>query len=682
MQESDQRLIESCIVSLPGCRDRSNSPLIFINFIDTNNSQTGKNKPLVENGKFIETVINPNYHKLVSVISYLAQIPEQNAGKLSFTVIIDGRKAIIKHLRCALRACQQALYQRIQLVLVVQPEKFLDQQKLNFELIKEAYQFKCTLITIHKLSRFVDVNQLPDTLGGTLHYDPHAWSLLRQKYENYVKRANTWIESNGKCDSSIHATSVQSNKNTFEKNKMNSTDFLKNGQELFDELLQNAKSGQNQNFVNLDWITASQHIKVLMKQIKAILFTFNHKSTEEVPAEKSRQQERSISLKLLEEHAEGMHNLVYWILNAGEKWLLTLHEIGESFDDANQLLKEHNELGSKLKEVEEQSRDLIAIGRVLQYELPEHATKTQQSIDKLQQVMRAFSSRVTRQKFSRKTDLLLESLCTNVKATDIASATKEQHEMEAKVDDMEKTYHNVITNGVAFIDELCIDESNSMGRPITRDYSAGIVHIRERLEEIRDRRRRCQNLSDFRRLKIQQLLQLFTCERDAEQAVLWIEELYEALISECNEIEFDVKQRRILRENRLKLEKTALSTYEYGKELCQVAFVLRRSLRMEVQPEFKLNQRLHATWRKFCYAFNEKETKIDCSDTFYSTIQKVSKRLDELSLRLDDKSLEKRLKENTLKWFNEERKHITNDIQELKHIADILLQGMNNNTLR
>lgn len=32
--------------------------------------------------------------------------------------------------------------------------------------------------------------------------------------------------------------------------------------------------------------------------------------------------------------------------------------------------------------------------------------------------------------------------------------------------------------GVSFIDELCIDESNSSGRAVTRDYSPGIVHIR------------------------------------------------------------------------------------------------------------------------------------------------------------------------------------------------------------
>lgn len=38
--------------------------------------------------------------------------------------------------------------------------------------------------------------------------------------------------------------------------------------------------------------------------------------------------------------------------------------------------------------------------------------------------------------FSRKTNLLLEVLCTSVKANDIASAEKDRTEMEAKVDEM------------------------------------------------------------------------------------------------------------------------------------------------------------------------------------------------------------------------------------------------------
>lgn len=58
-------------------------------------------------------------------------------------------------------------------------------------------------------------------------------------------------------------------------------------------------------------------------------------------------EEKYTLLMWLEDYNEGMHSLMNWILGAGERWLLTLHEIGESYDDAKQLLKEHNQLESK-----------------------------------------------------------------------------------------------------------------------------------------------------------------------------------------------------------------------------------------------------------------------------------------------------------------------------------------------
>lgn len=67
-------------------------------------------------------------------------------------------------------------------------------------------------------------------------------------------------------------------------------------------------------------------------------------------AKKAQQRaQQSASLRLIEVHAQGVRNLIDWIFGAGEKWLLTMHEIGESYDDAKQLLKDHIELETKTK---------------------------------------------------------------------------------------------------------------------------------------------------------------------------------------------------------------------------------------------------------------------------------------------------------------------------------------------
>lgn len=66
------------------------------------------------------------------------------------------------------------------------------------------------------------------------------------------------------------------------------------------------------------------------------------------------------------------------------------------------------------------------------------------------------------------------------------------------------------------------------------------------------------------------------------------------------------------------------STYEYGKQLCQVALVLRRSLRMDVQPQLLLNQRLESAWGTLCRALSDNEAKLNIADAFYATVKEVS----------------------------------------------------------
>lgn len=67
----------------------------------------------------------------------------------------------------------------------------------------------------------------------------------------------------------------------------------------------------------------------------------------EKPEEVAYREDRNTSLKLLKDFNEVVHNLANWMLGAGDIWLLTLRDIGDSYDDAKQLLKEHNELESK-----------------------------------------------------------------------------------------------------------------------------------------------------------------------------------------------------------------------------------------------------------------------------------------------------------------------------------------------
>lgn len=75
-------------------------------------------------------------------------------------------------------------------------------------------------------------------------------------------------------------------------------------------------------------------------------------------------------------------------------------------------------------------------------------------------------------------------------------------------------------DGQSLLDEMSRPIKNASGKDITPDYSRHIKHINQSLEELQERKLRCDELADVRKLKLQQILQLCTCEHDAEQVKL------------------------------------------------------------------------------------------------------------------------------------------------------------------
>ena len=79
-----------------------------------------------------------------------------------------------------------------------------------------------------------------------------------------------------------------------------------------------------------------------------------------------------------------------------------------------------------------------------------------------------------------------------------------------------------LNEGQNLLDLLSLPLKNAFGHSLNPDHKAHIEHVQKLLEEIQERKVRCDELADVRKLKLQQLLQLRTCERDADQVgVVW-----------------------------------------------------------------------------------------------------------------------------------------------------------------
>ncbi|VDM58376.1 unnamed protein product [Angiostrongylus costaricensis] len=130
---------------LSGSVDRRGSPIVAI-------IPTATGTVNASHRVFLETSLPDTdsvllqYENLVSVLGYFSEIIGDYAAEKGLCVLIDGRKISPKTLKNVLRACQQAFYHRIRLAIIVQPDKFLHQQKINFDLIVEGYEFRVSAI--------------------------------------------------------------------------------------------------------------------------------------------------------------------------------------------------------------------------------------------------------------------------------------------------------------------------------------------------------------------------------------------------------------------------------------------------------------------------------------------------------------------------------------------------------
>lgn len=634
------------IALLPGSRDREGGPLIIFP-----SQGEWKDYP---------------YSEVSQLLSYLSQIPEDRVRASGFTILVDMRNGWIKYLKTILRACQHVLHGCIRQVLIIKPEQFLEKQKINLDLMIEAYDFKALAISFPKLSRHVDSTQLPNFLGGTYPYDHENWIDTRHRYETFLRecsgilrklRSESSIDEGAgqMSNGSVPSTSHRSDEPPVNKERIN--EMTKSGDKLLIALRGEKKEDGDstpEKAPNPDFLVAAQRVEILLRQIKERKNRVESTVVEQEKVQKTQKAETDANIYA--QFLEGVNNVSDWLLGPGEKWLFTLHEIGESKDEAEQLRKEHDHLDAKSQEVIRQAIELKAVADKLIDTKHPNSSDIRKKKEYLDSVSRAFCGRVRWQKemikfscrfhrvledLSIKLDEMLESLCSEVLANDAKSAEAAVKSMDTKLEAIDKSYSDLISSGQSFIDQLNIREHNTLGNEVVRDYSAGAVHVRQCLDDLHDRKQRCSELADVRRLKLQQLQQLFTCEKDCEQAINWIEELHQNLLNQQSKLGSTAEEVTVMKHEQIKMEQTSRSTYEYGKQLVQVSLVLRRSLRIDLTKQQQLAVKLDDTWAKFCRTLSERTASLNIGTAFYNTVREVNDRLEELCQKVsqENKSL-------------------------------------------
>uniref|UniRef100_A0AC35TQ94 CRAL-TRIO domain-containing protein n=1 Tax=Rhabditophanes sp. KR3021 TaxID=114890 RepID=A0AC35TQ94_9BILA len=513
-----------------------------------------------------------HFDLLTSVFSHILNCL-QDPLLSNILVLIDARKLTQKYVRLLLKTIKITFGNKISQVLLIEPEGFIIQQKINFDILMDAYDYKTNLVTLNKVHKYVNGKDLVDPFGP---YGLSTWIDITKSFEEYLdqKKCSKFVDKHyilggitklRKKDKSILVEMI-----------LNEGELRRRGDQRKMASIMNINY-QKKKAVD-EAVEDGEEIEELRNAIEE---NDDSDSPKLIPS-------------LLREHCEGMAQLVEWVRGAGLTWFGSLNEMGSSVDEVKQLDKELRQLVSKTEEVAEQARELCEGVEFFIETRPEFGSELIGMRQNMEMFVVEFVNKIKRHfatvqqsltfheslsEFYRQSDILLKILCTegDEMAKEVNTLRQDIHSLESSFIEMTRAFETMNAHADNFLQNLkniALTDGDGKRKAMTEHYN-----INELIKNARDSRLKRKELVEIRSLRLQQMVQLKACESDIELVLTWIKEI-------CTFNSFSPKMRDPI-----------LSIYAYGKQLSQVGMLIRRSLRLQCGPLLVLTSELDVLYK-------------------------------------------------------------------------------------
>ncbi|GAB6028443.1 hypothetical protein CHUAL_002604 [Chamberlinius hualienensis] len=591
------------------------------------------------------------FDEVITTLNYLASIQRYDNGQRSaFVMLIDVQSGSLVKLKMILRAIQHSLGKQVHSVIIIKPDGVSEKDVTTADIKREKsyMDFQLYFVSRHKLGKYIDRDQLTYDLGGTLHYSHSHWLKLRKHIEAFSKDAlNAIRHLESVCLRMLSFSYVphQNDPETvllqYTKLYDTSVDMpnrvLQHGLELIDILETDHDSGFKRaldNRQNGDLYCAKMETIRLMEEIKKKHFKFNHLWLK-------------VKEKLVErteiQHLESLINrVVNWILDSGEKLLASQISIGQNYLEAEKLRITHEQIELRCMESYGAYAESRHYADKLIKEQHPAAEYVSSRRDFLDNVCRNFAYRIERRRnllitsvrFHRIVEEIFQKLQyltfefdSEIVAEDLQDIDVHIFKVDQSLKDLVNLRELVVKDG-EHLCEIMIDAPtrNIAGLP----SSIESIHVKSLISKLEIEFKRCDELADLRLLRLKQINHLTTCERDAQQAIIWILELCSVLVNSHNEVGCSLEEVYAFLDEHRKFEETAKGTYEYGRELLQTALSVRRICKYQQEPNTEISQRLFHAWKTFLIGSAERATRLKVCITFYRNSNEIQARVVQL----------------------------------------------------
>ncbi|XP_020293894.1 SEC14 domain and spectrin repeat-containing protein 1-B [Pseudomyrmex gracilis] len=607
-------VLESKLAYIPGGRDRDGRPLIVINVPPELDPST---KP-----------------KLESVISYFMSIFSEETKENGLVLIVDARSGAWRVARSCIRLATNLIGTKIVSVIVVRPDGFWD--KRVDSCTKSHKEGEPIYVTLTRLHVYIDFSQLPYEFAGNKPYNHVEWIRKRMKIEEYSRDASELVSK---------MTSLHQRLNTLDGIRMTeSDDDVESYWEIGIKLVSTARHilQSGRNLVSCMSRDTSKDTLDTVKEIHKLLDSIELK---QMDIENSwMEMERNLdTARVIEDLEQGVSSVTDWILGPADNMLNSCCQVGFDVSSSEELRRQHEKLELQCRETYGRYAELLhKIDSLPKNRLPEDLKSQRDFMDF---VCRSFASRlerrrnvlITSQRFFRlvseyfdKTSEVFEHLVMGSRNYNFSQASVKLLTLEKSQAVLDNLERELVKEGEKLSDILSMPVKDALGREVRVNYDEDIINVKDILDATNARKNIFNDSVELQKLSLKQIALIHMYESDAEQAVKWINDLFNVLLQNHMEVGCNAKEIQSQKEEHQSLQETAKGTYEYGGQLVNGARVLRLSCRIPLEINASLFSKLRQAWRQFRSVSQEQLTRLRVCAVFHRNVEDHCVRLQNL----------------------------------------------------
>ncbi|XP_037721815.1 SEC14 domain and spectrin repeat-containing protein 1-B isoform X20 [Drosophila subpulchrella] len=356
---------------------------------------------------------------------------------------------------------------------------------------------------------------------------------------------------------------------------------------------------------------------------------------------------------------EGVSFVTNWILQQAEQLLSRQRSIAGDVRGSEALRSAHDQL-------EMECRETYGCYAELLYKIERFAGERQASPkdidlcqdllsqrDFMQFVCRSFAKRLERRRnvlmtalrFHRLLEHFEELLTTGNHVVEVDSRALDWPEAEQLLmqlkNNQEMMGHverDLVREGEKLSDMLAMPVKDALGRDLQLDYSPEIAQLRRQIDESRRRRQVCGHRMALQRLTLEQVTHIHAYEEDARRARDWLQELYAVLLRCHSHVGCNIHEIQLQKDELQGFEETGRSIYHYGCQLLEASQTLRLCCNMDPSGsrsqsnsgQSLISDELQHTWHSLQSVAQEQMTRLRVSAVFHRSVEAYYRQLREL----------------------------------------------------